>query len=46
MKTYRLSEVVSSHGNWVMYHLKDELESLHEGRADADTELPPDLVQE
>ena len=34
-KTFRLSEVALSPGNWVMYHLKDGTESLHKGRADA-----------
>ena len=32
---YRLSKIVSSASNQVVYHLKDRLESLFEGRADA-----------
>ena len=34
-KTYRLSKIVSSASNQVMYHLTDGLESFFEGRADA-----------
>ena len=38
-KTYRLSEVMSSSGNQVMF-IKEELMLIPE-----DTELPPDYVQ-
>ena len=48
-KTYRLSEVVSTPGNWVMYHLKDGLERVFMKEELMlilkDTELSPDYIQ-
>ena len=48
-KTYRLSEVVSSPGNQVMYYLADGLERAFIKEElmviPEDTELPPDFVQ-
>ena len=48
-KTYRLSKVVSSPGNWVMYYLADGLERALVKEEliliPEDTELPPDFVQ-
>ena len=47
--TYRLREVVESHGNRVMYYLKDGLERSFVSEElmliPEDTELPPDYIQ-
>ena len=48
-KTYRLSEVVLSPGNWVMYYLADEPERAFIKEElmliAEDTELPPNFVK-
>ena len=48
-KTYRLSKVALSCGNWMMYHLKDNWKELFVKEElmliPEDTKLPPDYVQ-